>query len=214
MNKIIFSVLIPALITDLVMAAPTISCISCTDTSTGQCTSYGSDCCTPCKISLGDTGGDSSFSPSECAKNCPSLSWVQLPDYGNGIQPANAEYWQAMCGYTGQISNLKGTCYFRCIAGQYGTITSRYTTDGKTSYMAENNCQKCPYSGITHKPQQFGFGSKPGFGDGWTIVTAETDPSTSAPDNNTVITNCYIPSGSYGDTTGKFTLTDNCYYKN
>ncbi|MCM1294938.1 MAG: hypothetical protein NC311_05295 [Muribaculaceae bacterium] len=214
MNKIILSVLISTLVIDTALAASTTNCISCTDTGTGRCASYGADCCAPCKLNLGDTGGDSSFSPSECAENCPSSNWVTLPDYGDGIRPANPEYWQAMCGYTDGLNNLKGTCYFRCIAGQYGTITSAYTTNGKTSYMAENNCQTCPHSNITQKPQEFGFGTRPGFGDGWTLVTQSNDPRTSVAGDNTDITNCYIPSGSYGDVTGKFTLSDDCYYKN
>ncbi len=208
MNKIIFTTLILALITDTALAASTSNCVSCTDANTGRCNSYGSNCCVPCKTDLGDnTGGDSSFSPSECAENCPSFDWITLPKYPTFSVGIDKVYWEAKC--MPSLSGQKSRCDFRCYTGEYGTITSAYTTDGKTSYMATNTCQQCPGTNITC---QYSNNS----GSSLTLNTCKTvfnHTGTSVAGTNSSITHCYIPSGEYGDSTGYFELSGNCYYK-
>lgn len=94
-------------------------------------------------------------------------------------------YTSKKCDCSGSTATCQSTYSYQCAAGYYGSSTN-----------GTSGCTKCPTAtGI------------------YTDSARTTLASTTSTDGTTSVTGCNIPSGTYYDTTGTFTLTSKCSYK-
>lgn len=189
MNKIIFvfTAIVSTLATNMAWSATTVDCISCTDAS-GNCTSYGSECCAPC-----NTGGNASGNCDQCKG---LLEWTTQ-------STSSGSSYETKCN--GKLSYLR--CLYSCSAKSYGNVSASNL----------DSCQNCPLVFVQRCADQIAAPSTPVFGDSnndCLILDSSWsgDVATSDIGNNANITDCYLSQGTYKDGTGVFKLLDDCHY--
>ena len=176
----------------------------------------------PCYLDIsGNTVTFCGYGIGECSGAPNGRSEISLwKKIGNGV--VRRDFTSYSYTYTpSQSGSPSVPCYERLVDSysEYGCETGYYTT--ATSGSASMTCTICPANAscagtdgiITNFKCRQGY-YKDGTGctrcpsSGGIYGTTESTGATS-------ITECYLPSGSTGtDSTGTFTVTDNCYWTN
>lgn len=85
---------------------------------------------------------------------------------------------------------IPGALYTGIAIGDCTNVSNYYSSCKPGYYLSSNKCSQCPLA---------------------TNINGSIRGTT--PDKNTGdITSCYLPSGTYSDTRGTFSLNGNCYY--
>lgn len=162
---------------------------------------------------------DSGLYVENSASNCKS--YVRQCYRGNGSGTTRIVYSCNTC-QTGQNlinTNMQVECmdisYYKCGCTN-GCSTTEWTAKS-TGYEVRDYCNTTNCSTTKQYRCAVGYyGSSTNGTSGCTRCSASGGVyGTTAAAGSTVITSCYIPSGSsFSDSSGSGTYTENCYYKN
>ena len=125
------------------------SCISCTNSITGACTTTGPNCCAPCT-----SGG--TITPTSCPDDCPSTSFFsQVSGTNYEAKCVDSTFSGKICkyqcidgyfNYNGGVGNLNGTptCY-KCPTANVQSCTRTKLTckSGYFHFTRSHNCVAC-----------------------------------------------------------------------
>lgn len=161
-------------------------------------------CKTPYTLVKGDIAGDISCSlktplykyTCQCVcSNCTaSGSWSA---YGTGYQ----KYTGQGCDCSGSTATCKTITDYRCASGYYGTATSGST-----------GCTVCPSNATCSGGNNSTFKCNKGYYKNGSGCTQCASPATTKAAGSYDISECYIPEGTYSDTTGKYAMNCDCPY--